>query len=126
MKLNEEFMQKLFTSLNVFSDYKLKMERQYQLDIIDILQKIGATSKEKAFIFDDDNCAWFASSLFCEDLADTKIEKVWLENDMIRVNIRAYYVGEMIEDINYAECEIDNSEFLEVLLSEINYRQKSK
>lgn len=121
MKLSEDFMQELLT-LNVFNNYKQKMERQYQLDIINVLKKIGATSKETAFIFDD-NYPWFASSLFCEDLADTMIEKVWLEKNMIRVSIRAYYIGEIIEDINYAECEIDNSEFLEVLLNEINYRQ---
>ena len=126
MKLSEEFMQKLFTSLNVFSDYKLKMERQYKLDIIDILQKIGATSKETAFIFDDDNKAWFASSLFTDDIADTSINKVWLDNNMIRVELNAYYLGDTLEDVNYAECEIDNSYFLSVLLSEISYNQKSK
>ncbi len=31
-----------------------------------------------------------------------------------------------LEDVNYAECEIDNSYFLSVLLSEISYNQKSK
>ena len=126
MKLSEEFMQKLFTSLNVFSDFKLKMERQYQLDIIDILQKIGATSKENAFIFDENNKAWFASSLFTEDITDTSINKVWLDNNMIRVELNACNLEETLKDVNYAECEIDNSYFLFVLLSEISYNQKSK
>ena len=104
-----------------FEDYKRKIERDFQLEIVDVLKRIDATSKKKAFVFDEDNRAWFPSSLFTDDIVDTSINKVWLNKNMIRVELTAYYLGETLEDVNYAECEIDNSYFLSVLLSEIEF-----
>lgn len=45
---------------------------------------------------------------------------------MIRVELTAYYLGETLNDVNYAECEIDNSYFLSVLLSEIEFNIDKK
>ena len=122
MKTTKEFKEYIANAIkriNDFDDYKRKTERDFQLEIVDVLKNIDATSKEKAFIFDEDNRAWFPSSLFTDDIVDTSINKVWLDNNMIRVELTAYYLGETLNDVNYAECEIDNSYFLSVLLSEI-------
>ena len=127
MKMTKEFKEHLadvVKRINEFDDYKRKIERDFQLEIVDILKKIDATSEEKAFIFDEDNRAWFPSSLFIDDIVDTSINKVWLNKNMIRVELTAYYLGETLNDVNYAECEIDNSYFLSVLSSEIEFNLK--
>lgn len=127
MKMTKEFKEHLadvVKRINEFDDYKRKIEQDFQLEIVDILKKIDATSEEKAFIFDEDNRAWFPSSLFIDDIVDTSINKVWLDNNMIRVELTAYYLGETLNDVNYAECEIDNSYFLSVLSSEIEFNLK--
>ena len=50
MKMTKEFKEHLadvVKRINEFDDYKRKIERDFQLEIVDILKKIDATSEEK-------------------------------------------------------------------------------
>lgn len=92
--------------------------------IRECLVKLNATDEEHGLEFDwEEDCApSYPSTQFSDDLADSFVTKIWLDGELIKVNLHAYYVGDDRENIDLAdETCVDWEDILSNLLANIIY-----
>jgi len=65
--------------------------------VVKALIKIGEPVE---FDWENESAPSYPSGAFQDDLTDVYITKIWLDRDLIKVNLHAYYIGEDLEDID--------------------------
>lgn len=75
--------------------------------IAELLRRVGATSRDKKLVIQEDYCSWVVSGEFDEDITDARINAMWIEGDYIYCDLYAYYLGEKIEDMLLANVAND-------------------
>ena len=85
----------------------------------DALIKIGHPVE---FNWDDDLAPVISSNSFTKnDLADSYITKIWLDEDKVMVNLHSFYLGEDRENIDLQnEYDVDYADILTYLIEEID------
>ena len=66
--------------------------------IAELLRRVGATSRDKKLVIEEDYCSWVVSGDFDEDVTDARISAMWIEDDFIFCDLYAYYIGETLEN----------------------------
>lgn len=100
-----------------FIAHVTELEKQAKELVIETLRKIG-----KPIEFDWENiCApCMVSSAFDDDVTDAYISKLWLDGDLVKANLRAFYIGEDRENIDLSdECNIDWLDVLDWVSDEL-------
>ena len=78
--------------------------------IAELLRRVGATSRDKKLVIQEDYCSWVVSGEFDEDVTDARISAMWVEDDYIYCDLYAYYLGEKIEDMLLANA-VNNADY---------------
>ncbi len=76
--------------------------KQSHKEVISLLQDVGAT-KENPIEFPDweeCNAPSHISTYFDDDLADTYITAIWVENEEVMGNLHAFYIEEDLENVS--------------------------
>lgn len=96
----------------------LKQANETREKIKNAIKEILAELNEPVEWEWEDYAPSYASGQFGDDLNDSFITKIWLDNDTIMVNLYAYYLGEEKENIDLAdECCVDWEDILDNLLT---------
>lgn len=81
--------------------------------IAELLRRVGATSRDKKLVIQEDYCSWVVSGEFDEDITDARISAMWVEDDYIFCDLYAYYLGEKLEDMLLANV-VNNGDYDEI------------
>lgn len=95
--------------------------------IAELLRRVGATSRDKKLVIQEDYCSWVVSGEFDEDITDARISAMWIEGDYIHCDLYAYYLGEKIEDMLLANVVNDYDDIadnLSIFIEDIVLKEK--
>jgi len=102
---------------DLFNDYQ-SLKDKTKMMCIDALIQLGATSEDKAIVFDWDesgDAPSHVSTLFDDDICDCYISKIWLEdNQHIYVDLHAYYLQDDREHVFLADD--GDADYMDILL----------
>lgn len=69
---------------------------KYGEDLLkELLEDIG---RPISFNWFEDDAPSINADCFGDDIADAYVTKIWAENNLVKVNLHAYYIGEDVED----------------------------
>ena len=82
----------------------------------DVLEILGATSKDKAITWDweEEDAPCIETDCFDDDITDTYVTAMWLDGKAIMVNLHAYYKADDKEDVMLSNV-ICGDDYLEIL-----------
>lgn len=97
-------------------DLSYSIDSQLKNAVREALLKIGHPVE---FDWDNGNAPSISSGNFDDDITDAYVSKIWLDGDLIKVNLHAYYLGDDREDIDLGdECDVPYADILDYLLDE--------
>ena len=120
-----EEITKVVEKINIIEEECQRIKKLFLEYIIDYCTENGFTSAKNALKFDEEYQTWYVSPSFTDDVADTAIESIYVENGMLKGDVRAYYLCEERKDIDFGD-ELLNLDNLMDLIKNIHETMKMK
>ena len=120
-----EEITKVVEKINIIEQERYENKKYFLRYIIDFCTENGFTSPKNALRFNEDFQTWYISPSFSDDVVDTAIKSIYVENGLLKGDVLAYYLGEERKDMPLYDELLDLDNLMD-LIKNINEIMKIK